>query len=595
MTLTEPVGETFVGAFSTQVLRGAPVSSGVGRGVAYVLACAERAAAFRREIAPAAVEAELERFQAALRRADEELHALGEEVREKLGASEAEIFTAQALMLQDVAFRHQVSTLIREKRINAEGALAEVIEKFTRAFDEIHDAYLRERAADVKDIGRRVLAALIESQGNEYLDIPEGSILVAEELPPSISARLELGHVRAFVTTRGGKFSHTSILARSQGMPAVSGVSGALSGIKTGDRLVVDAFIGAVFVNPPSSVEVEYERLESEIRADKEKLGRLVPLPAVTLDGIGIGLSANVSKYADTESALLHNADGIGLYRTEFGFAIRSRFPSEDEQYEYLKRAAERFHPRKVVFRILDIGGDKQLPYLPLPAARNPALAQRGIRLLLRYPEVLRQQLRAFLRVSAEHPVSILVPMVGGLEEIRSARAALCEAQAELTREGRAFDPHVPLGAMIEVPSAALLAHSLAKEVDFFSLGTNDLVQYVLAADREDEHIAPYYQPAHPAVLQLIQLVARAATASSRSLTICGDMAGDPFYTELLLGLGLTAFSVAPGEILDVKHRIRSTRLSEARALAEECLGLGSAVDVEALIEQRRAHSSRRP
>lgn len=566
------------------MIKGTPVSSGIAHGTAYVLACAKRTAGPRRTIEADEIDGELSRFEAALGKAEKELLALKETVNDKIGASEADIFAAQALLLSDPAFKKQVSALVREKRVNVEAALAEVIEKFTRAFDEIPDAYLRERAVDVRDVGRRVLAALIQDRAPETLNIPSESIIVADELLPSVTARLEVGQARAFVTERGGKFSHTSILARSLGTPAVVGIADASTRIKTGDKLIVDGFTGVVFVEPAEAVRREYGRLEGEMQAHKQSLRHLVDLPAVTQDGTEIALYANVSKFADTEAALLYNAAGIGLYRTEFGYSIRGTFPTEDEQYELLNRAAERFHPRKVVFRLLDIGGDKDLPYFPLPAARNPSLAQRGIRLLLQHPEVLKRQLRAFLRISAQHPVSILMPVVGGLEEVRATRAVLREVERELAAEGKPYNPKTPLGAMIEVPAAALVARSLAREVDFFSLGTNDLVQYVVAADREDESIASYYQPLHPGVLRLISTVVEAAAAAERPVTICGDMAGDPFYTELLLGLGLRELSVGPGEILEVKDRIRATNLASARALARTALELGSAAEIEALL-----------
>lgn len=285
---------------------------------------------------------------------------------------------------------------------------------------------------------------------------------------------------------------------------------------------------------------------------------------------------------------MLYQADGVGLYRTEFGFLVRDALPTEEQQYEILELAAARIHPRRLVLRLLDIGGDKELPYLPLPSVRNPSLGQRGMRLLLSRPEILRSQLRAFLRVSAAHPVSILLPMVGGLDEVRATRAVLGEVMQELATEGKLFDAAIPLGAMIEVPAAALVAAALAREVDFLSLGTNDLVQYVLAADREDGSVADYYRPLHPGVLQLIRGVAIAARDAGRPLTICGEMAGDPAHTELLLGLGLRAFSVAPGEMLEVKRAIRNVSLPEAEALASEVLSLGSAADVEALMLSRR-------
>jgi phosphoenolpyruvate-protein phosphotransferase len=324
--------------------------------------------------------------------------------------------------------------------------------------------------------------------------------------------------------------------------------------------------------------------VEAQLRSHREELGHLIDLPSVTLDGTRVPLLANINKFADTEAAFGLNADGVGLYRTEFGFSVRGTFPTDDEQFEFLKRAAERFHPRPMVLRLLDIGGDKELPYFPLPAARNPSLAQRGIRLLLEHPEILKAQLRAFLRVSADHPVQILLPVVGGLEEVRRTRAILAEVQGELAARGVRFNRDTPVGAMIEVPSAALLASALAREVDFFSLGTNDLVQYLLAADREDEGIARYYQPLHPAVLRLIFSLAQAARTAERELTLCGEMAGNPSYTRLLLGLGLRRFSVAPRQMLEVKAAIRGARIDDAERLAQRALELGSVAEIEALI-----------
>lgn len=577
---------------SKHIFRGTPVSPGIANGTAFVLTCCERNAVPQREVGPSGVDGEIARFEAASNRAEGELVTLRHEVARRLGPGDGDIFAAQALVLRDHAFRDHILSGIRAGQVNAEVAVAEAMERFTRTFDQIPDAYLRERAADIRDVSRRVLAALMagDTAGDlDALDIPEGSILVADELMPSATARFELTHARGFVTERGGKFSHTSILARSMRMPAVSGIPEASLKIKMGDHLIVDGVSGVVFVNPGRSVQHEYDRLEAELRGYRAELQKTVALPTVTADGTRVELLANASKVSDTEAACLYNADGIGLYRTEFAFAVRGAFPSEDEQYKIFKRAAERIHPRKLVLRLLDVGGDKELAYFPLPASRNPSLAQRGIRLLLKNPDLLRTQLRAFLRVSADHPISILLPVVFGVEEVRETRARVREAQAALTAEGVAFNPHVPIGAMIEVPSAAILVAALAEEVDFMSLGTNDLVQYVLAADREDETVSDYYRPHHPAVIRLIHQVAEAARAAGRPLTICGEMAGDPRYTELLVGLGLRAFSVAPGEMLEIKSIIRRLTCTQAAAFAAEALALSSVGEIEALLDSRRA------
>lgn len=566
------------------MLKGIAVSSGIARGTAIVLACADRAAGALRRIEASQVEAEIARFEAALDKAERDLLALKRSVQERIGSRESDIFTAQALVLRDPSIKQKVGAVVREQQVNAEAALSQVVERYTNAFDTVADPYLRERAADVRDVGRRVLEALLQEGGAECTEIPENSIVVAEELLPSVTARLELNQVRGFVTERGGKFSHSSILARSMGTPAVAGVAEAPQVIKTGDQVIVDGVSGLVFVNPEASVQTEYERLDGEFRAYKNGLQQIVGLPSVTADGTSIALLANVNKFADTEAALLYQADGVGLYRTEFGFLIRSAFPTEDEQYEFLKRAAERLHPRPITLRLLDIGADKQLPYFPLPSSRNPSLSERGVRLLLKHPAVLKTQLRAFLRVSGDHPVGILLPVVGGVEEIRSVKAMIADVMTELSTEGKPFDPHVPVGAMIEIPSAALMADTMADEVNFFCLGTNDLIQYLLAADREDESPVPYYEPLHPAVLHLIRSVTEAADRASRPLTICGEMAGDPQYTDLLLGLGLRRFSVSPGEILRVKCAIRTASLSAANELAQRVLAMRSVAEIRALL-----------
>jgi phosphotransferase system enzyme I (PtsI) len=575
----------------SRVLKGTGVSGGVARGTAFVLTCGRRSAAPRRSIAASEVAGERRRFEAALAAAARELAALQEEVRRNIGPSQADILGAQALAVADPGLRDRVLALVEEERVNVEAALSEVIDGFTRSLDGVADAYLRERAADVRDVGRRVLSALVERDGGRSQRIPEGAVVVADELLPSVTARLQLGSVRGFVTERGNRFSHSSILARSMGTPAVAGIAEAARVVRTGDRLIVDGLSGVVFVDPEPSVEREYDRLEQELAGARDALRELVDRPSVTRDGTAIPLLANVNKFADTESALLCKAEGIGLYRTEFQFSIRDRFPAEDEQYELLARAAERFHPRKVVLRLVDLGGDKVLPYFPLPPSRNPSLAQRGTRLLLAHLDVLKPQLRAFLRLSAEHPVSILLPVVGGIEEVRQAREVIRQVERELTAAGRPFDPATPLGAMVEIPSAALIARALAAEVDFFSLGTNDLVQYALAADREDESVARWYQPLHPGVLRLIDLAVEGARSAGRELTACGEMAGDPVNTALLLGLGVREVSVAPGELLEVKSAIRGTDLGEARELARSALELGSVSEIEALLA-RRAPSS---
>ena len=568
------------------LLKGVGVSPGVARGAAFVLYAAHNRAVPRRSLTDDEIPYELGRFDTALDRAEAELAELRLALCEQL-PTEAEIFAAQALLVRSSKLVGPVRARVQGQRLNIEAAVSEVLNELIGALAGVADPVLRERTADIRDVGKRLLSVLVGERPGGELVIPEGVIVIADELLPSVSARLELGRVRGLVTERGGRSSHASILARARGLTAVSGIAGVTEQIKTGDRIIVDGIAGIVFVEPDAKTARESDRIEANIRAYRNGLQQLIDLPSVTADGVTIPLLANVTAFADTEAADRSRADGIGLYRTEFGFAIRPKLPTEDEQYEFLERAAARFDPRPVTFRLLDIGGDKELPTLPLPAARNPSLSQRGIRLLLEHPAILRAQLAAFLRVSARHPVSILVPVVGGLEDIRRTRAVLRDVQSELLARGIRFDPDIPIGAMIEVPSAALMVPALAREVDFFSLGTNDLAQYLLAVDREDERSAEYYQPLHPSMIRLIKSVAADAKAAGRELTICGEMAGLAANAELLLGLGVRRFSVSAGQLLEVKNAIRSVRLDEAERLALKALTLDTAAEIEALIAGR--------
>lgn len=567
------------------LLKGMGVSTGVVQGSAFVLGCGRTSAVPQRSVAASEIPAERARFDAAVARAAEELVALEEEVHKSLGASQAQIFGVHRLIVHDQGLRSRVLRALEEKRINAELAVSEVFNDYIENLERASRGNLGSRVADLDDVRRRLLSALADQEDGDCLDIPEGAIVVSDELLPSVTARLELDQVQGFVTERGNRFSHSSILARSLGTPAVASVPGAATKIRTGDRLIVDGIAGLVFINPDGAVQREYDRLAGDLRSAKERLRELVDLPTVTLDGTTLPLMANVNKFSDTEAALLYNADGIGLYRTEFAFAIRTGWPTEDDQFEFLQKAADRMQPRKIYFRLLDVGGDKTLPYLRLPPTRNPFLAERGVRLLLRRLDILKTQMRAFLRVSARHPVSILLPVVVGVEDVQRVREVLRQVQSELSAEGKPFNPKIRVGAMIEVPSAAVLAHALAKEADFLSLGTNDLVQYVLGADREDAASAPDYQPLHPAVLRLIDSVVRAAKAFERELSICGEMAGEPLHTALLLGLGLRVLSVAPGQLLQVKDAIRKTRLDDARRLALNAVELDSSSAVENLLQ----------
>src|SRR5512136_1376935 len=576
-------------AKDSALIIGEVASAGVARGPAFVCACAEDTVVPRRTIDASEALTEMKRFTAAISAVEQDLLKLQQTVLREVGKSEAGIMEAQILLLHDPTLRKEVSNRCVTAKLNVEAAVDEAIEKLTSVFLRLEDPYFRGRAADLRDVGKRLLGVLAKDQRPGIPVLPEKGVLVTTELLPSVIAQLDGQTLRGLVTEKGGQTAHATILARARGIPLLIHVPDATTRIRPGDQLIVDGLAGRVFINPTPAILREYDRLEADLQAHETALKDLIDLPAATRDGVPVNLCANIGKSADAVTAAKLNADGVGLYRTEFVFLVQDHFPSEEEQYRMYRTTADRLKPREVVIRVLDIGSDKLLPYFPLPREANPSLGRRGIRLLLAHPEVLRPQLRAILRLSATHPVSILLPMVGGVEDLHAAKAAIESVKASLAAEHQPFNPQVPVGAMIETPAAAIMTSRLAQEVDFFSIGTNDLVQYLLTTDRTSSDVASYYEPLHPAVLKVLASVASAAKAAGKSVSICGEMAGNPAYTGLLLGLGFRSFSVSPGEILEIKNAIRSTSLEHADRLARKILELGTIQEAKELLHNAKA------
>ena len=574
------------------MLLGEVASSGAARGPAFVCACAERAAVPRRTLCEGEAKTEMERLDAAISEAENELLDLQQGVRRQVGKPEAEIFETHILLLHDSSLREEIGTRCLREKINVEAALDEAIDTLTSMFARMEDRYFRERAADLRDIGNRLLDILARRRLRGIPVLPEESIIVTNELLPSLVAQLNRKTIRGLVLERGGQTAHAIILARSLGIPSLINVRDATKRIKTGDLLIVEGLAGRVFIKPSASILREYDRLEAGLKAHQDALKGLIDLPAVTQDGVPIKLSANIGKVADAAVAASLNADGIGLYRTEFVFLVQDHFPSEEEQYQMYRAAADRMNSRELVIRVLDLGSDKLLPYFPLPREANPSLGRRGTRLLLKYPDILRAQLRAILRLSATHPVSILFPMVGDVEELLAAKAVIETVKVQMETERQPFNRHIPVGAMIETPSAAIMSRRLAHDVDFFSIGTNDLVQYLLTTDRTSSEVAPYYAPLHPAVLQVLASLATTANAKVKSISICGEMAGNPAYTQLLLGLGFRSLSVTPMEILEIKNAIRSTSIQEAEALAKRVLKMDTVREIKECLHKAQAQNT---
>jgi phosphoenolpyruvate-protein phosphotransferase len=499
-----------------------------------------------------------------------------------VGQDEAGIFEAQALMLEDPELVGRAERLVRDAQCPAERAIEQAGAEVAAQLESLPDEYLRARAADVRDVAARVRAVL-EGAAHPLADIALPSVIVADELLPSDTAVLDRRKILGFVTETGSQTAHAAILARALGIPAVVGVPGATSQVTDGETVIVDGAEGVVVVAPDTAARAAWEDRRREASERRAARAALRDLPAQTTDGHRIEVAANVGSLDDVTEALRQGAEGVGLFRTEFLFMQRDAAPGEDEQFDVYRAAAEVMAPRPVIVRTLDVGGDKPLPWLDIGREDNPFLGVRGLRLCLKYADVFLTQLRALLRAAAHGQVWIMLPMVADAGEVRAARTLIREAQAQLAARGTTYGS-ARLGIMIEVPSAAVLADTLFGEVEFFSVGTNDLVQYALAVDRTNPRVAPIADALHPAVLRLIAAVTRAPGRGERWVGVCGELAGDALAAPLLVGLGVSELSMTPSSVPEVKAAVRSIALSEARTLADRALGCGTAAEVRALL-----------
>jgi phosphoenolpyruvate-protein phosphotransferase len=513
---------------------------------------------------------EMHRVRAAVSRAIEELERTKERIVATVPEIDAAMFDAQQLMLQDQSFLNRIEERIRDG-LSAEAALQQTVNEFVAQFAGLQDAYMQDRAADIKDIGQRLLRHLLGVTERQR-PFASGIVLVASGVSLSDLAMVEQEDLKGVVLASGGVTSHASILAKSLEIPTVVGVEHAREAIRSGDQLIVDGNAGAIYVNPTVEVLREFDRLEREYRAFNRDLETLKDLPAETLDGHRLHLCANIGLLADMHLALLHGAEGIGLYRTEVPFLSHHDFLTEEEQVELYRRVVKGMGGKPVTIRTLDLGADKYPAYLNIPREDNPFLGWRSIRISLEMPDIFKTQLRAILRAATAGPVRIMFPMISSLEELRRAKELLEEARAELCEAGQPVPEELPIGIMVEVPSAVHLAEHLVQEVDFISVGTNDLIQYVLAVDRNNRKVAPLYEPLHPAVIQTVARAVRAANAAGKPASICGEMAADPVCTLLLVGLGFNDLSMGPFFIPVIKRLIRAMTFDTARNLAEEVL-----------------------
>ena len=532
-------------------------------------------------VPPHRVDDELLRLKTAVAKTRAELAELKDTVRSKVGEEHAFIFDAHLLILDDLSLVSGFDKTIREENVRAETALAEAYEHYRKIFDGLGDEYFKQRKSDVADVLTKIyrnLAPTVEEAADDVRD----KILVAHDLLPSEAAlRLSQGNILAVALDMGGPTSHTAILARSLSIPTVVGLHDIAATIKNGDLLIVDGTDGEVIINPPLTVQKEFQGKKAKYDAYRRELKKVATLKSQTLDGVRFTTMANIELPEEIAHALSYGAEGIGLFRSEFIYLQRATLPSEEDHYEIYARLAREAHPHPVYIRTIDIGGEKNLPQLSIQKEPNPALGLRAVRFSLQNPGLFRIQMRAILRASTLKNLRILIPMITEVEEIGEVKAIFREVQRELTAEGVPFDPDIPLGIMIEVPAAAAIADILIKDVDYFSIGTNDLIQYYLAVDRSNEFVSYLYKPLHPAVLRLLKSVIEAALKQGKDVTVCGEMAADPLSAMVLFGFGLRTFSMNPIFIPRVKNALRSIDSRTIRRALVKALTLRTAQEVE--------------
>jgi phosphotransferase system enzyme I (PtsI) len=557
-------------AEKANILQGIPASPGIAIGKVFLMED-EEYCLIHREISKDDIKKETNRFKDALTKTRQEMLATQEKIHKMLGKEYARLADAYLLIIDDPLISRNVSKKISEG-VNAEYALFRILEQVIRSFEMIDDEYFRERKHDIQDVGKKILHNLMGKEKRALSELTPESIVVAHNLAPSDTISLRENMVGGFATNIGGKTSHTAIVAQSLEIPAVVGLKNVTARVKEGDTIIIDGNQGLVIINPVQEMLENYRREQDIQLAQVRELEKLRDLPAQTTDGTRIAIAANIDGPDELKSVASHGSEGVGLYRTEFLYFNRKELPTEEEHYINYVKVVQAMLPYSVIIRTIDLGGDK-LSHLGLEGItdeNNPFLGMRAIRLCLKYPSIFKPQLRAILRASAEGRIKIMYPMISGIAEIRAANKILEEVKTELRNEGKKFDENIEVGVMIEIPSAAITSDLIAKEVDFLSIGTNDLIQYTLAVDRVNENVASLYEPFHPSILRLIKMVIEAGHKAGKWVGICGEMAADPTITPILVGLGINELSVSPLSIPKIKKVIRNMSLLDARTVVNE-------------------------
>ncbi|HCS11364.1 MAG TPA: phosphoenolpyruvate--protein phosphotransferase [Clostridiales bacterium] len=526
-------------------------------------------------------EKELDRLMTAFETAKEQLKELYISSIDELGEKEAQIFKSHEMMLEDDTFISDVENRIKEEGVNAEFALNETSNVYIEMFQNIEDEYLRERSEDIKDVMNRVIRILMGITRVDFSHLEENSIIVAKDLTPSDTAQIDRTKVAAMITEMGGKTSHAAIIARIMGIPTVVGLNNIIDKIKAGDTVICDGRTGKVLINPNAKQLFHFNKKKNKEDEIKNELRNQIGLPSVTKDGFKVSLSANIGTPNDVDMVLENDAEGIGLFRSEFIFMNRDHQPTEDEQFEQYKEVLTKMGDKPVIIRTLDIGGDKNVPYIDIPKEMNPFLGYRAIRLCLGNVEVFRTQLRAILRASVYGNVKIMIPMISTMKELKDSKKILQQAKDELQKEGIKFKNDIEIGTMIEIPSAAIISDLLAKEVDFFSIGTNDLIQYTMAVDRMNSKLSYLYSQYHPALLRLIKGIIDNAHNAGIWVGMCGEAAGDPKLIPVLVGMGLDEFSMNAPSILRARYIVRNLNKEDMQKIARNTLDMENALEVE--------------
>ncbi len=532
------------------------------------------------------VSSEEEKLDSALAASKEELEKIKEKTKNELGEEHAEIFSAHLLVLSDPEFVDAIRGKVKDDKVNAAFAVKEVSDMFVSMFENMDNEYMKDRAADIRDVSKRVLAHVLGVKMVSLAEIDEEVVIIADDLTPSDTAQLNGEFVKGFATDIGGRTSHSAIMARSMEIPAVVGTKEVTTSADFDTMMIVDGIDGTVIVDPTDEEIAAYEMKQDEFAEKKKEWAKLVDEATESKDGHHVELAANIGTPNDLEGVLNNGSEGIGLYRTEFLYMGRDELPTEEEQFSAYKKVVEDMEGKPVVIRTLDIGGDKELPYLDLPKEMNPFLGFRAIRLCLEKDEMFRTQLRALLRASAFGNLKIMFPMIATLDEFRQAKAMLSEEKEKLKEGGTEVSDEIEVGIMVEIPSTAVMANTFAKEVDFFSIGTNDLIQYTMAADRMNEQVSYLYQPYNPAILRLVKSVIDAAHQEGKWAGMCGEMAGDEVAIPLLLGLGLDEFSMSATSVLPARSQIAQLTKEETEQVAERALNMQTSDDVKALVEE---------